>query len=196
MIIVAAVALVVVSVPVFGGELSALTSLRVKAVWTAVTAIALQVVIISVLERVITHSLGSGLHLLSLGLAASFVIANRRIRGLWVVGLGGLLNVIAIAANHGVMPASAAAMHTAGLATTPDEFVNSGAVSHPKLAFLGDVFAWPKPLPLANVFSIGDVLLVVGIGIVLHHACGSRLGHRLASHKGFGHIVRTTREEA
>jgi len=181
MIIVAAVAVAVISVPLFGGNLGALATLRVRHVWSAVTAIALQVVIISVLEKVIPHALGSALHLVSYGLAGWFVVANRHIRGLWVVALGGLLNVVAIAANDGVMPASDAAMRAAGIATGPNEFVNSGAVSHAKLAFLGDLFAWPKPLPLANVFSIGDVLLAVGIGIVLHRACGSRLSRRSLS---------------
>jgi hypothetical protein len=187
MIIVAAVAVVVVSVPLFGGNLGALATLRVRQAWAAMAAIALQVVIISVFEKVIPHALGSALHLVSYGLAGWFVVANRRIRGLWVVALGGMLNVAAIVANDGVMPASNAAMHAAGIATKPYEFVNSGTVSHPKLAFLGDLFAWPKPLPLANVFSIGDVLLTVGIGIVLHRACRSRLSRRpLASARGRG----------
>ena len=39
------------------------------------------------------------------------------------------------------------------------------AVSH--LAFLGDIMAVPEGWPLANVFSIGDVVLVIGAGRVL-----------------------------
>jgi hypothetical protein len=31
-----------------------------------------------------------------------------------------------------------------------------------RLAVLGDVFSLPRPLPFANVFSIGDVLIAVG----------------------------------
>jgi hypothetical protein len=31
-----------------------------------------------------------------------------------------------------------------------------------RLAFLGDVFWLPPPIPLANVFSIGDVLIGLG----------------------------------
>ena len=176
MIIVAAVALMVISVPLAGGNLGALSTLRVHAAWAAVTAVALQVVIISIFQRVIPHALASGLHLVSYALAAWFVFANRHIRWLWVVALGGALNLVAIAANDGVMPASAAAMRAAGIATVNDEFVNSGAVAHARFAFFGDVFAVPRSLPLANVFSIGDVLLVVGVGLVLHAACGSRLG--------------------
>ena len=36
--------------------------------------------------------------------------------------------------------------------------MNSGVLAAPRLAFLGDVFAIPAGWPLANVFSIGDVL--------------------------------------
>ena len=46
---------------------------------------------------------------------------------------------------------------------------------HPRLGFLGDVFAIPAGFPLANVFSIGDVLIVLGVGWGAHRICGSRL---------------------
>jgi MFS family permease len=57
--------------------------------------------------------------------------------------------------------------------------VNSGAVADPKLWFLGDVFALPAGFPMANVFSVGDVLIVVGAFILVHCVCGSRLARPL-----------------
>jgi hypothetical protein len=44
----------------------------------------------------------------------------------------------------------------------------------PRLAFLGDVFAIPRGWPLANVFSVGDVLIAVGVVVAVHGICGSR----------------------
>ena len=44
-----------------------------------------------------------------------------------------------------------------------------------KLQFLGDVFATPASWPLHNVFSIGDMILIVGVAVLVHVACGSRL---------------------
>ena len=76
------------------------------------------------------------------------------------------------------MPARAGALAAAGKHVRPDQFDNSTVVAGAKVAFLGDVFVWPAPLPLANVFSIGDVMLTAGVGVVLHGACGSRLGRR------------------
>ena len=49
-----------------------------------------------------------------------------------------------------------------GRARHPGQFMNSTVLSHPHLAWLGDNFSVPRTLPLANVFSVGDVLLAVG----------------------------------
>ena len=100
---------------------------------------------------------------------------NLRLRGMWVVGLGGLLNFIAIAANGGVMPASSSALRDAGRRVTSSSFENSTTVRGARLSFLGDVFAMPASWPLANVFSVGDVLIAVGVAIVVHQASGSLL---------------------
>jgi uncharacterized protein DUF5317 len=116
----------------------------------------------------------------SYGLAVAFLVANRQIPWLWVVGLGGLANLVAIAANGGVMPADPGAMARAGMVVHAHEFANSTAVAHPRLAWLGDYFAVPASIPLANVFSVGDVVLVIGAALVLHRACGSRLSRRRA----------------
>ena len=172
------VMLAIVSVPLAGGRLGRLADLRVRAVWTVVAAMALQVVIIEVVQRAIPQAVASALHLVSYALAVWFVIANRRIRGLWIVALGGALNLVAITLNHGVMPASPEAARTAGIVKSADQFDNSAPTPGARVWFLGDVFAVPKRYPMANVFSGGDVILVIGFGVVLHAACDSRLSAR------------------
>ena len=54
-------------------------------------------------------------------------------------------------------------------------FVNSGAMANPHLLFLGDVFATPASLPLYNVYSVGDITIVLGVLVLLHGVCRSRL---------------------
>jgi hypothetical protein len=51
-------------------------------------------------------------------------------------------------------------------------FVNSAPVVHARLAFLGDIFSIPGSLPLANVFSLGDVFLLIGAIAMLAGICG------------------------
>jgi hypothetical protein len=73
------------------------------------------------------------------------------------------------------MPADPDALEAAGVHQQAGDFANSTAVAHPHLSFLGDVFAVPASWPVSNVFSVGDVILVVAALLALHCLCGSRL---------------------
>ena len=52
--------------------------------------------------------------------------------------------------------------------------LNSAAVAHPRLLFLGDILPVPHAIPFANVYSIGDVCIAVGVAIAIHGLTGSR----------------------
>lgn len=176
MILIVAFALIVATVPLFGGRLSRLARLDLQ--WRSLlyAGLGIQLVIIELLPSSFPGT--DVLHLASYGLAIAFLIANRRMPGMIVVALGALANVIAIAANGGVMPASPHALAVAGKSGASEHFANSTAVRHPHLAFLGDVFAIPARFPLANVFSVGDVLLVIGGAVTVYVVCGSHLSRR------------------
>lgn len=176
MIQVVAVLLVLLSVPLLGGTIANLGGLRLRSTWAAPLAVVLQVVLTDVSIRLFEGPIGGAMHLVTYALAVWFVIANRHIRGLWLIALGGLANLIAITANGGVMPASPSAARIAGIEARSDRFENSKVVEHARFAVLGDIFAVPASLPFANVFSMGDVLLIAGIGYVVHAGSGSRLG--------------------
>ena len=167
MILLVALVLVVASVPLTGKSLVGVRDVRLRAVHYVVAALGLQILIINVIPEVLPGVVAAVLHLLSYGLAAWFVVANRHVRGLCLIGIGGLCNLTAIAANGGVMPASPTAAAAAGL-PAGDGFVNSAADATARLWFLGDVFAVPRPVPLANVFSIGDLILLAGAAVCLH----------------------------
>ncbi|MCR6712251.1 MAG: DUF5317 domain-containing protein [Demequina sp.] len=107
------------------------------------------------------HNLAAGLHVASYAAAIGFLWLNRHFPGVYFVGAGALSNGVAIALNGGTLPASADAVARAGLDETGG-FNNTAVLEDPKLPWLGDVFAWPAPLPLANTFSVGDVLIVIG----------------------------------
>jgi hypothetical protein len=169
-ILLAGLAVVVASVPLAGRRLGHALALRLRSGWLVGTALLCQTVIVSVLPSAVPRPVAEAIHLSTYAMAIAFVWRNRHIRWLWLVSLGGGLNLAAIAANHGVMPASRAALATAGIVEKAG-FANSAAVTHARLAFLGDVFAIPHGLPLANVFSVGDMVLIVGAALLLHAAC-------------------------
>jgi len=162
------------SVPLAGGKLSRLADVELRAPGLAAAAIAIQVVIVSILPG----SLGpfsEPLHIASYLLLGAFAWLNRRLTGLPVIALGGLSNFLCIMVNGGVMPADPDALGAIGRTPASDEFINSTALEHPKLAFLGDIIPTPASWPVANVYSVGDLLILTGAFVLVHAACGSKL---------------------
>jgi uncharacterized protein DUF5317 len=114
----------------------------------------------TVTERI--GSLGAPIYVGSTALVLVAVLRNVRIPGIAIVALGAASNLAAIVANGGYMPASAAALGAHGAGSG---YSNSVVAANPALAPLTDVFALPDWVPAANVFSVGDVL--IGLGIVV-----------------------------
>jgi Family of unknown function (DUF5317) len=173
----AVLVLCLVSVPLAGGRLAGLADTRFRWAWLALAGLAVQVVVISVVPAG-SSGLHHVLHIASYVLLGAMLAANLHVPYLWLVGLGGLSNFVAIVANGGVMPATRAALHAAGTYPAPGHFTNSTALAHPHLLALGDRFAIPAPWA-HNVFSVGDILMAVGALLALHVLAGSRLGTAL-----------------
>ena len=109
-------------------------------------------------------SMNKGLLLGSLPLLLVVVGLNRHLAGAKAVGAGTLANVVAMAANGGIMPATAAALRTAGLSTDPGRFLNSTVVHHARLAWrvsTGGILDLLGALPgvLDIVFETRDAIL-------------------------------------
>ncbi len=120
---------------------------------------------------VVGRDIGALIYVASTAAVLVAVLRNLRLPGIALVALGAVSNLAAVVANGGVMPTTEAALATAGLTDGPG-FSNSAVVADPALAPLTDIFALPSWVPLANVFSIGDVL--IGVGVVVLLAVGMR----------------------
>jgi hypothetical protein len=183
MLIGAALLLCILSVPPAGGRLSRLADLDFRCGWLAVGALVVQILIISILPGG-ARGLDEEVHLASYLLLGAFLVVNRHIPGLLVVAAGGALNFAAILANGGVMPADPDAIAAAGVPQNVTEFANSAPADGAPLGFLGDVFHTPGWLPIHNVFSVGDLVIVLGAFLLLQRACRtppSRRPRRLRS---------------
>ena len=143
--------------------------------WSVLMALAAQLVVIytgfgdaAVLRRFIFPS--------TYVLLLAFVVLNRRRVGFLVIGVGMLLNFLAIVTNGGLMPISPASMEKAGLGEELAELGPGDAVPDSKnvlleesdtnLQWLSDRFTWGSPGPF-SVFSIGDVIIAAGLVVVL-----------------------------
>lgn len=176
MILVVVLVLAVALVPLGGGHLRRLWSLRLRSPWLLWLALGAQLVLVAFPGEETAWRIALNVATYPLGLA--WVWLNRDVPGMWIVGLGAVCNLVAILANGGVMPASARALEIAGLSTDPDLFTNSAVLTDPRLLFLGDVIPTPSWLPFANVVSVGDVLIALGLAYAIHRIAGSRLAGR------------------
>ena len=116
---------------------------------------------------------------LSLAVLVAVAVANRHITGVAVVGVGLLLNLVAVAANGGmpVRPSAllAAGTYSEGETITVEDPRHLETTDDP-LPVLGDVL----PVPLTNeVVSFGDLIIVIGAADAVREL--SRRRARLAS---------------
>ena len=127
---------------------------------------------------------------LSYVLLGAFAFANRRIVGVPIIALGGLLNFIAIAANGGVMPTSADAVESVGHAARRGR-VHQLARDRRREA----------PVPRRRLRHAGLAAAAqrlqhrrrrsccVGVFVLVHVACGSRIVPRRWSPRARGGLM-------
>jgi hypothetical protein len=163
--------------PLLGGRWGRVADLRPRLLWVFYAAIALQLIAFpfAALPWRTSDRAGIVLWLCSYALFMLGAGGNLRLPGVPLIGAGMLLNLSAILANGGHMPALPAALRAAGLHFTHSR--NSTALPSPNLYWLVDRWAAPSWVPWANVFSIGDVLIAAG-GLVFALGATGALHHR------------------
>jgi len=94
-------------------------------------------------------------------------LASGAARQAWLLAaLGVGLNVVVVTANGGYMPQSPVARQTITASPIATDRLSSVVplTADSRLPWLADVIPQPSWTPVANVFSIGDLLLAAGIG--------------------------------
>jgi hypothetical protein len=148
-----------------GGRVDGLAGVRFRLTPLAVFALLVQVVLFSPLADDLAPDTGRLIYIGSTALVLAAVLANLRLTGLPIIVAGAASNLAAIVANGGSMPASPSAL--AALDRGVGAHTNSVVLARPALEPLTDVFATPAWLPLANVFSVGDVLIGIGVAVAI-----------------------------
>jgi hypothetical protein len=145
-----------------GGSLARLAQLDLHWFLLLFVPLALQLLIYTPLaERLALPA--PAVYVTSMLVAALVVARNARQPGFPVLLAGLLANLAVIAANGGYMPVSEAARAASGLPPIAGSHNNVVPMSDATpLWFLGDLFPIPSVVPLANVFSVGDVLIALG----------------------------------
>ncbi len=143
-----------------GGRWRSLAEIETRAWWLLLVGLAIQAAtqFIPADQRSLAVALLLGSYLPILAM----VWINRREPGMWIAGIGILMNFTVIALNRG-MPVLPASVEIAGGPSDPvlgGRHVLLDASTH--LPFLGDLI----PLP-GSVISLGDVFLAIGLGVFI-----------------------------
>ncbi len=149
-----------------GGSLEGLGRLRIAWWPLALAGLAVQVVLFSSLGDGLFGDLGPAVYVGSTLAVLAVVLRNVRVPGFAFVALGAISNLTAIVANGGYMPADPGALASLGR-DVGRGYSNSVVTADAALRPLTDIFAMPAWLPFANVFSIGDVLIGIGIAVAI-----------------------------
>ncbi len=157
------------------GSLDGLTGLGFRWGQLAVGGLLVQLVLFTEFGDRLAGNLGPAIYVLSTAAVFVAVVRNWRLTGMPIVAAGALSNLVAITSNGGFMPADAGALAMAGFDSSGDH-TNSVVLADPAFRLLTDIFALPAWMPLANVFSVGDVLLGLGLVIVIIAAMRRRPG--------------------
>ena len=161
-----------------GGSLHNLAAVRLRWLPLVFGGLVLQLLIFTPFREVSLISVATPwLYIMSMLMLATWAAVNRHIPGIVFMAAGLLLNLTVIAANGGYMPVLSEAIR---MARMPVSYGIDGR--HNSLATFasGKVHLWLLsdiiPIPFAGVFSIGDVLLTLGVAI----CCYRIIRHTLA----------------
>jgi len=160
-----------------GGRLERLGDLRVRWAPLVLLGLAIQVVLFTEPVGTWVGDATPAVYVGSTVVVFAAVVRNIGTPGVALIAVGAGCNLAAIVANGGWMPTDPDALASVGgLPTGPS---NSIIVAEPALRPLTDLFALPAWLPLANVFSVGDVFIAIGIAATIALAMRYRpaIGH-------------------
>ncbi|EOC99991.1 DUF5317 domain-containing protein [Caldisalinibacter kiritimatiensis] len=158
-----------------GGKLRRLTNIRFKRIWIFLLAIAVQlgIVFLTINEVEFVLKYTKELYIISYALLFIGIISNFKYKSLWVIAIGGALNLFSFIANKGKIPVSVEGLELAGLKEMA-ELVKQGKMTlyepiteATKYSFLGDIITVPEPYPFPHILSIGDMVIALGLFIFI-----------------------------
>ncbi len=161
-----------------GCALERIAAISLRHAWLVLLALALQLPLLRAEAGPRQHiAVQQALFLASHLLLLAFVALNRRSTAIKIAGVGVVCNLIAILANGGLMPISPETLVQinpgSSLAQFPvgSHYGFSKDVILPRqgtaLWLLSDILALPPPFPWPAAFSLGDLIIAVGIIVLM-----------------------------
>ncbi|MEE9179240.1 MAG: DUF5317 domain-containing protein [Acidimicrobiia bacterium] len=155
-----------------GGRLINLGDIELNSWWLLPASLGLQLGTRWLPDETWAETVGVVMVLASFVLLMILVTLNRTKPGMWIVGIGVLMNFTVIAINVG-MPVLAGAAEVASGFTVEEPDI-SGSFKHvpldetSRLTFFADVIPL-RLVGIGEVISLGDIFLALGLGVFLEH---------------------------
>jgi hypothetical protein len=155
-----------------GGRLVNLGDIELQAWWLLFIALGLQLGTRVLPDERWSSWVGVTMVLVSFGLLMILVALNRSKPGMWIAGIGVLMNFVVIAVNEGMPVLAGAAEVASGFTVTDPDL--SGSFKHvlldetSRLTFFADVIPL-RLIGIGEVISLGDIFLALGLGVFLEH---------------------------
>lgn len=155
-----------------GGRLVNLGDIELRAWWLLFIALGLQLGTRFLPDEPWSSGMGVAMVLFSFVLLMGLVLLNRTKPGMWIAGLGVLMNFVVIAVNGGMPVLAGAAEVASGFTVTDPDL--SGSFKHvlldetSRLTFFADVIPL-RFIGIGEVISLGDIFLALGLGVFLEH---------------------------
>jgi len=144
-----------------GGKLTNLGKVRFRWPWVVVAVIVVRFLVLSTPLNSVEGA--QYLYVLALAVIVGWTAWHLiRVRGIWLISAGAALNLIVILANRGRMPVAPELATSMAGRTTVGQYTVMG--SQTNLNILGD---WIKLGPIPEAYSLGDVLIAIGLAIVV-----------------------------
>lgn len=155
-----------------GGRLVNLGDIELRSWWLLFVALGLQAATGFLPDAGWSEWVGLTMVLVSFVLLMIMVLLNRSKAGMWIAGLGVLMNFVVIALNGGMPVLAGAAEVASGFTVSNPDL--SGSFKHvpldetSRLTFFADVIPL-RFVGIGEVISLGDVFLALGLGVFLEH---------------------------
>ena len=163
-----------------------IAAIPLRSAWLVVLALALQWPLLQAQAGPVQSvKVQQALFLLSFGLLLLFAWRNRQLLGIRIFGLGMMCNLLVILANGGFMPITPETLVQINSGTRAEQWQTNVHYGYSKdiilpreqvkLWVLSDILVIPRPFPRPTAFSLGDLLIAVGI-VVLMQCSGTQPG--------------------
>lgn len=152
------------------GKISNITDMRIRGLILVILSVAVQISPIFLVKIQALRPYLSIFPFIALVLMTLAVFLNISRKGMKIILIGSLLNILVMASNNFYMPIDFSSLEWAGLSPLLESIKSGSIIGYMNIeasnligTYLGKILPLPSFYPLSKVLSIGDIVITLGI---------------------------------